>query len=561
MPAPPHFIDLHLHPSLKPYHRSSEGEITNIWQEVTPNQESYLALSKPIRKAISELARGSQTNLNRFKQGNIRGGLFTLYAVERGLFRLCISSVVLWFILRKRHYPHLGASISGIPFTKVQRILDRIANDQGIDYYEEELLPEYRYVVAQVEATSSNSRKLVIARDYDHFKSIIHDQPETVATIFNVEGAHSLCSYKKDSYFSLRFDFEQQKYFFPDGQPLSDEDRNEIEQCLLISVDRIKGKANDPLSFAPEHTPFYLTFCHMFWNLMAGHAKSFGPQRGFFQPGMENLFDQKLGQDDGITPLGKTVIESLLDRGNGRRILIDVKHMSLKSRTDYYQIIRHKRKVENDLVPIMCTHGAMNGFEDIISNDRSADNWASDKNAYFSRWSINLNNEDVQEIHASDGLIGLLFHEFRVPGGKAKQQFKWLKKKGDRAKLKKAYVRLVMSNIFHVIQVIREKSAWDIICLGSDFDGLVDPFNSYTTIDQFKDFALDMEAFLEQPEDLIGYKDSREGVIPASKVKELMFGYSPDELVAKFSHKNLEGFLERYFNDNYLRYSTNTQIA
>ena len=556
-----HFIDLHLHPSLKPYHRSAEGVTTDIWEEVAANEESYRSLSKPIRKTIAELARGSQTNLKRFKPGRIRGGLFTLYSIERGLFRLCITNLILRLFLKKRHYPHLGATISGIPFAKVQRILMRIENGQGIDYYEEELLPEYRYVVSQANTNTLDGRQLVIARDYDHFKSTVVNQPDAIVTIFNIEGAHSLCSYKRDKFFSLRLDFNQQKYFFADGEPLSDADRNEIEQCLLISVDRIKGKTNDPLSFAADHTPFYLTFCHMFWNLMAGHAKSFGAKKGLLQPGMENLFDQKLGQNEGITPLGKIVIEALLNRDNGRRILIDIKHMSLKSRLEYYRIIRNKRETENDLIPILCTHGAMNGFEDMASNLQSVDDWSTDKNAYFSRWSINLNNEDIREIHASSGLIGLVFHEFRVPGGKAKRQFELLKKKGNKSDLKKAYIKLIMSNIFQVIQVVRDKSAWDMICLGSDFDGLVDPYNSYASIDQFKDFAKDMGNFLSQPEDLIGCKNNQEGVVPAEKVKELMYGYNAEELVAKFSHQNLEGFLKKYFNKAYLEKPASAPIT
>ena len=114
-----------------------------------------------------------------------------------------------------------------------------------------------------------------------------------------------------------------------------------------------------------------------------------------------------------------------------------------------------------------------------------------------------------------------------------------------------AYLKQIKSNIFRMIRVIRNKSAWGLIGIGSNFDGLVDPYNSYATIDRFRDFAQDMAGFLQQPQDLIGYKDNQGGVISADKVKALMFGYSPEELVAKFSHLNLENFLEKYFNENY----------
>ena len=43
----------------------------------------------------------------------------------------------------------------------------------------------------------------------------------------------------------------------------------------------------------------------------------------------------------------------------------------------------------------------------------------------------------------------------------------------------------------------KEKATvWDCVCIGSDFDGLIDPLSAYPTALAFPQFAEDLEAFL-----------------------------------------------------------------
>jgi hypothetical protein len=74
-----------------------------------------------------------------------------------------------------------------------------------------------------------------------------------------------------------------------------------------------------------EYPPFFITFAHHFYNELCGQAESLTSL-------LKKLADQSDGLNTGFTPLGEQVLRSLLDTSNGKRILIDVKHMSQKYR-------------------------------------------------------------------------------------------------------------------------------------------------------------------------------------------------------------------------------------
>lgn len=60
---------------------------------------------------------------------------------------------------------------------------------------------------------------------------------------------------------------------------------------------------------------------------------------------------------------GKEVILSLLDRNNDwkKPIYIDVKHMDVRSRLDYYLLHDSLQKATGDTIPIIYSHGAVSG--------------------------------------------------------------------------------------------------------------------------------------------------------------------------------------------------------
>ena len=44
----------------------------------------------------------------------------------------------------------------------------------------------------------------------------------------------------------------------------------------------------------------------------------------------------------------------------------------------------------------------------------------------------------------------------------------------------------------------QKKRAWDCLCLGTDYDGLIDPLSKYPTAMHLPDFAADLEQILEE---------------------------------------------------------------
>jgi microsomal dipeptidase-like Zn-dependent dipeptidase len=121
-----------------------------------------------------------------------------------------------------------------------------------------------------------------------------------------------------------------------------------------------------------------------------------------------------------ITPLGREVIKQALRRPG--RILIDVKHMSLKARKEYYRILRTDFPNEN--IPVIASHAAVTGtsYQNIKAFCQNAGDPGLIKVRYvmpsghiagtrFNPSSINLYDEEIDIIIRSGGIIGLNFDE------------------------------------------------------------------------------------------------------------------------------------------------------
>jgi microsomal dipeptidase-like Zn-dependent dipeptidase len=288
---------------------------------------------------------------------------------------------------------------------------------------------------------------------------------------------------------------------------------------------------------------------------------------GLNKPGMRHLFNQEPGLDRGFTPLGREVLDLMLDRKEGRRILIDTKHMSIATRQEFYEIIRHKREEEQDHIPIIHSHAAINGWFNLEQAKSKADNNELDKGQFFSRWRINLTNEDILETYDSDGLIGVVLHEGRMPGEAFNKQASKLKKKLKRAiphsekhtrlerELKDLYLKLVWSTIFHIIKVVkdnRDENGWKMVALGSDYDGLVDPLNMFPEVDSFQDLRQELETYLGAGKEIYFAQNGVAKTIPAAEVRSLQFGQTPGQLLDAVLFGNTNQFLQKHFREAYL---------
>lgn len=563
--------DLHVHPGLKGFANEpypEENQNRTIWDFYPKKEKALKELNFAIRGAIKELAKDSQAHLNGCADGHLMLPFISIYPVERQMFALerrAPFGRLLYAILPDKNYAALGAAVAGMPKARVARILERNVfqgKNDGVNYFEQYEL-ELDYLKRQMEKPSSKypGYRFQIARSYKEVQRLTRADNH-IAGILTVEGAHSFGHYKYNTTFSKTY------------AELAEDERQLLRSSFKDNIKKVKRA---------EDTPFFVTFCHHFNNLLAGHARSMSGKSNLIPflpwpnlPGMRHIFNQEPNLNAGFSELGREVMELLLDRTEGRRILIDAKHMSSAARKDFYEYVK-KRREQGDAIPIIFSHGAVNGWPTLKEAQQHPEDEKIDKDAFFSRWQINLTDEDILAIYDSDGLIGLVLHEGRMPGDKFKKMARKYKKRIDkfakrnsaRAKRKKAayehklkheYLKLVWSNIFHMVRVVSEArkvegepaDGWKMIAIGSDFDGIINPFNTYPDVCCFMDLKKELSDYLKEGGPVNYAINGEVRHFHPEEIGQLMFGKTPEELLDAVFYDNADRFLKKYFNAGYL---------
>jgi microsomal dipeptidase-like Zn-dependent dipeptidase len=200
---------------------------------------------------------------------------------------------------------------------------------------------------------------------------------------------------------------------------------------------------------------------------MIGHAQSLHGM-------VRKVCDQNEGLNEGFTELGWKLLRLLLDNSQGRRVLIDLKHMSIKARNEYYRFLETEHPTE--IIPLIVSHGAVNGL-------RSATEKVEDDLLNYGKFQptdINIFDDEIVRIAQSGGLFGIQFDERRV-GSESE-----LKKNGpnlNRRKMLFYQSKMIWNQIQHIAEVLDRhgKFAWGIQCVGTDNDGMVNPLNGFWT--------------------------------------------------------------------------------
>lgn len=548
--------DIHVHCGLKGFAADGHPDYADftIWDYFPPQEDSLKKLNFALRGAVKETAISSHAHLDACAESKLQVPFLALYPIERQMFDVDPQRPfrnLFKMLLKGDQHVHLGAAVTGFPVEKMRAEIAQVANpgDIGYDYYAE-YLREIEYLERQTQTRSKNhpAYRFRIAGSYDELQELLA-VGNTIAGLYTVEGAHAFGHYLRQSTFKKEW---------------ADLDTEEL------SVLRTSFRQNLRSVKQSDKAPLFVTFCHHFNNLLAGHARSFSDKTplalGLNKPGMRHLFNQEPGLNTGFTPLGRVVLEQMLDRTEGRRILIDTKHMSLATRQEFYEIIRRKREEENDSIPIIHSHAAVNGWFSLEQAAMKEDVYDLDKGQFFSRWQINLTNEDILETYDSDGLVGVVLHEGRMPGVDFHEQVKKLNKKIKRARsedrrralqreLQDMYLKLIWSTIFHMIKVVqdnRRENGWKIIALGSDYDGLVDPINTFPGVDSFQDLRTEMIDYLSADKEIYFLQNGEAKTIPSAEVRTLQFGQTAEQLLDRVLFGNTQRFLRKYFTEEYL---------
>jgi microsomal dipeptidase-like Zn-dependent dipeptidase len=435
-----HYIDLHCHPSLKPYSKSfkyqppkknelDSGRKNSIWHYSPPT-----VLEKFVNRIVT-LTKFTQTDMTALAKAKTKIVVVSLYPFEKHFLS---KRLIGWKGITDL-LVNLAASIS-------QKRIDNVLSHS--DYFED-LQSEYDFFLQlhnQVQQIDGITYTYRVIRNIQDLKANTERETETqkiINILITIEGGHA---------FNSGLDMHQNT-----GDP------SEIKQ----NITKVKNWA---------HKPLFLTLAHHFYNEFCGHARSIsiGALRD----------NQNRGLNTGITELGFEVIDQLLDNTGGKRIPIDVKHMSRDSRKTYYGLLDTAYSLES--IPVIASHGAANGMRSIIETDKTD---YPDRAQNFNDIDINFYDDEFIRIARSKGIFGIQLDERRIGSPKAIKKSK-IYFPNKRKQLRKKSL-LVWRQVEHVAEVLDKEGlfCWGIQSIGSDFDGIVNPIKGFWTAENIKDLG------------------------------------------------------------------------
>ncbi len=370
---------------------------------------------------------------------------------------------------------------------------------------------------------------------------------------FAIEGGHNLCMKKIGN--ALKYDgfkdFEKSKVFDP-KTVVSKNPAHVLQELVL----KFREKDLDILYLTLTHLthiPEQHLATHAFASKMLKHPSFYPFGNGLSEMGLEVI--------DKAYSLGNKV--SSKDRNTSgkdkekvlRPVLIDITHMSLKSRLDLYQY--RKDKGYGD-IPLIASHVGVTGYSindwkdnldiqkcanhidqgiktvKIYTKPKVAGHWGSSikEEFTFNPNTINLMDEDIVEVVNSEGIIGVSLN-VRILGYESSSKLKMDTSEfitssdfmthfpytslqslqfADTQEIRseEAWLTPVQKemhplsfcfNIVHLLAVIGLKAkptlpAEKYICIGSDFDGFIEPLKVCSDSRHMKDLESNLLKWL-----------------------------------------------------------------
>lgn len=476
------YVDLHCHSTMRAYHTTPKSDKKNIW-DTTQNDFIDTAIGRFAWEKSKRVSKLSQSNFYNCIEGKTKVIFDSLYPIERGFINYRKIPKAL---IGKKRMDSIFVISSGVSKEQLQKYREH--ND-----YFKDLIEQYEFLVQNQGISPCEKYNYKIVNNYAELEESIKNDPNRVNIIVTIEGCHALGVGTIET----------------ENIPT-----DELKQKLTNNINKVKNW---------EHPPFFVTFAHHFWNQLCGHATTFPIETKL-------TLNQNKGINIGFTELGHHALEELLSKKNGKRILIDTRHMSAKSRAEYVNYVRnHNKNNADDIIPIITSHSGVNGHHGFDSSILQKDKFKKTKNTPYYAWSINISGEEARAINESGGLMGLILDKGRLSGINL---LKSVEKISDKKEQKKLFNKMIWDNIFFFVDSIKNKSGWDNLSLGTDFDGAIthiDPYHEMSTLPELKK---DLITFIKESKD---YK------------KELWYGYEPEEMVHKIFTQNAMDFLKKHF--------------
>jgi microsomal dipeptidase-like Zn-dependent dipeptidase len=478
MQAP--FIDFHCHPALKPYGRSFQNGRPGHNSPDRYNSASLFKYDPPrlISKGLQAWAgicKFSQADCTTLLKGNSRIVCASIYPIERGFFKNSLGQTCA--------NENVNAFISSIGRGRVQAV-------ENVRNYFEDLCAEYafyRELDGKAVMLDEGPAKYRLARNWAEIENWQQsgDEEATIFFVMTIEGLHVL---------------------------MNDMDAPPQEADLLENLRAIKSW---------EHAPFFVTLAHHFNNHLCGHAKSLFDLVG-------KVSDQSEGVLTGFTDLGRQVLHETLSTANGRRIYIDIKHMSPQARKEYFQML--DTDYAGQQIPVIASHAAAAGL-------KSMDNPVpghEELSPLMLAEGINFYDDEIVRIARSGGIYGLQLDERRAA---SKAALKAVKSSMFRNEIRHNRAGLLWNGIRYVAELLDREGlpAWDCLALGTDFDATIDPLNGFLTAESLPA----LQSYLERH--AFNYMNAGgKKLRPANQI-------SSGEIVNRIFTENGTRFLKKWF--------------
>lgn len=531
------FADLHCHPHMRSFNYFHDPKLAEI--DSVHNPWHIIVSKKKAESKGRRAAAYSQCDLAKIKNGNMRLVFASLYPLERG-----------WVSGRKNYKVEPEFKLKAILNMLTTPLYYFIGNDRGGRF-------AFRDILQSVFMKIPRKRvNYVQSKNYNYFEELKQEKVyldkannrQSSSELFILPFINKLFYNKK------RLKNKEKKRFEATGTYVLAESGKHVEEILdekkIAVVLTIEGanvfnteehihaiKRNIDIVKAWKEPLFFITFSHHFNNFLAGHARSI-PDIG------NKILDQSDGLHVGFNKKGYEVARYLLaidEDGNdkpefGRRILIDVKHLCAAARRDFYETIVLPSLNKTNPIPIVASHVAYSGRKSLIELIDGADfeksnNYTKRYGHKFNNWNINLCDEDVVIIFKSKGLIGINLDQ-RVLGVSKEDK--------NESTMHASYIwqniRAMMLAVLNSDEIEDEdkKSIVNLFCLGTDFDGFIDPLNSYPTVLQFRDLRKDLIREVEED----------------PSVNELLNGCTSEEFVNKICIQNAYDFVRNNFKES-----------
>ena len=471
------YIDLHSHAHMRAYARSFSKNLqhsNNAQDEHCAWHTWHITVGNKFLQNFG-ITKFSQSDFNLCIKGNVGMVFSSITPFEKGYTRVNIKNKDLRRLI-------LTFANS---FGKA-----RIKFTENLDDYFIDLQQEYQFL-RQLHGKMVDGKSYRLVTNFADAKKAFNRKNQ-IAVINTIEGA----------------------YAFGTGIAMDFNTKARCDQ-VLQNIGTVK---------AWEHPPFFVTLGHHFYNEICGHALT-------VPKAMARIVNQEMGSTFGFSKNGKKFMEALLSSANGNSIIIDSKHMNLRSRKQYYA---HVKKMNIDKPPIFVSHGGCTGYKNVHAGKATLSKFPSANQQFYSQ-EINFYDFEFPLFEKSGGVLGVQLDERRIASLNVLKKIKKL----DSREYELQYAKLVWKQIWHIARVLddAELFAWGIQCIGSDFDGIIDPMNKYYTVASYPTLFNYLEGFAKE------YLARHVGDFRVAANRNI----TAEEIVQRLACDNVLKFLGRFF--------------